>query len=542
MLNKGSALYFLDFFVPNDGDVDTALEVAVLRWTQDDKRPSVYLHSFLKPVNPVIVRWSNALSSNITKEMILKGFWPSYSDLLARDFLAGKEVVCLNPELDPCYSFTRNSTAVHGIISEWNDLFEGNEEALKNTRPSQMLEFLGLPVRDESNTKYTPLLCRLHSLVAIYSSIDFLKDSKVHYGKIEGLGLSMSKTWPIPQVNENIHRIKVVDSFDKISREDVCTFFSDALPDYLDWYELMIYAHDWKFCKRDYHMLDNLSNVFGMAEFIFSRVLSYQVSLWSLIFYSIYENKTSYAREIALSKGNLRQLPENIKVDFSRFLIIHLEDFLSLDQKKQLIRSIFYNFMLDKSQHSPHIDFNFDDLYKKRNEKPEYVFETQNPPIGSYKCFKEIRRASDNKILYRAYEIYGIGEVRDACIDRVNQLLRDFVNELYDPFASFWWNKELRLWIQYITGFTFKELSSPPRVYDEKNLTQERSYLRHTILENAKPYINAFKNDLRSIIVKINDTPEGPFTFKMTFFDVSIDIIVYQERKPGILSKLLRFN
>ena len=41
-----SALYFLDFYNPNDGELDTALEVGVLRWDQKEERPSVYLHTF----------------------------------------------------------------------------------------------------------------------------------------------------------------------------------------------------------------------------------------------------------------------------------------------------------------------------------------------------------------------------------------------------------------------------------------------------------------------------------------------------------------
>ena len=86
-----------------------------------------------------------------------------------------------------------------------------------------------------------------------------------------------------------------------------------------------------------------------MADFVFNRVLNLQMKLWVLIYYSIYDKKVKYAQEIALHEGNILSMPQAIREDFTAFFIRHLEDFLSRDQKRQLIRSMVHHYLKEKA-------------------------------------------------------------------------------------------------------------------------------------------------------------------------------------------------
>lgn len=531
-MRQKNILYFLDFYVPNEGEPETALEIGVLEYVVGARRPSVFLHSFLKPPVPHRIRWNNASEQGISRKDILQSAkeLPTQQDLLALDFFKGKQVVCLNPNLDPCKSFVNNAHAVYGIIAAWQDTFAGNEEVLKLIKPSQMLSYLGFADQDDSGARYSPLLCRLHSLVAIWLRLQEVKQKNVQLLIPDIFATFKESTiWPIQKIEE-LDILKPHNSFAEVSPSSINALFSENLADYLDWYNLSIFNHDWELNRKSVSSIDILKGKKDMAEFIFNRCLSYNMRLWVLIFYALYDKKVDYAREIALHNADFKSIHGYIKEDFSSFLIKHLDEFLTKDQKNALVRSMvkqaFKNKSLDSYQD---IDF---DAYRKTCQKERHLqmrfYERYPDGVPSVKAFREI--LSGSKVVYRCYEISGNETERQQCIYYINKLFRDFLLECSNPFASFFTDHDLSLWVGYITGYTIEELARTARPNDEEALQQMRAYYISIVDEEKLKYVCALKQRLTDIITKISKNIYADFSDKFNFMGTSIKVIVTKKQ------------
>ena len=526
-------LYFLDFYVPNDGEPDSALEIGVLQYGPRHLRPAVYLHSFILPANANRIRWNHAHEQGIDRHMILgtHGVLPTLKDLLSRSFLGGKEVVCLNPNLEPCKSFIRDAHETYGIIPTWMEVFAGDEEALKLLRPSQMLEYLGFPTTDASNTRYTALLARLHSLIAIWERLVDFKQNPAHL-QLPRERMEPSQVWPIPDHQEL--NIMSVDSFEQVSAECVHTFFSERLPDYLDWYNLNIYHHDWQFFRKSAPDIQHLKGRKSMTEFLFNQVLSYRLRIWVLIFYALYERRLDYSSEIALRKGDFKLVRQSVFDDFSDFLILHLEEFLDEDQKHRLLHSIIHQALRERAA-LPYQNISFEEFERlhRDNRERDMTFNVIAPPNCSVKAFKEI--LENRRVLYRRYEISGDEQERGACITLVNAMFRQFLGECADPFSNYWTDSYSRHWISYIYGFAWEELCRDTSPSDADALLKSRSLVADIIDSEKEQYVRQLRQQLTGIVEEINQNIVADYTRQFSFMGASIDIVI--SKKQGSLFK-----
>lgn len=541
-----SSLYFLDFYVPNEGEPETALEVGVLRFEASEGRPSVFLHSFIKPQTPKRVRWSNAYVVGITRERILGpqgADLPTLQELQMRNFLKDKTVICFNPNLEPFKSFCSKAHAVHSILGTWLELFGRDEKASKLLRPSQMLKYIGLPDADNSNTRYTALLCRLQSLIAIWSYLDDIKRAQLMQRRRNLTGQALSPIWPLHDVRTDyFEALNHAHNFAQVQPEILKSIFSDALPDYLDWNQLQVYSHDWVFKRRLQRSASHLgSRINSMADLIFNKVLSMQMKFWVLIFYAIYDKKTNYAREIALKDGVYADLPMAIKDDFSLFIINHLDDFLAPNQKRVLLKSIIHQVMGEQAR-SPFEHYDYDALYKKFSQERDnsLVFHQAKPRGGTQRCFCEIRQRNGG-ILYRRYEIAGNEHERSLSIEYVNELLRDFIREVQDPFALVWTPSGLRRWVQYITGFAWHDLVRPPQSNEDEQLMRNREFLRELIVQESLHWKEELKRNLVESVLAINKNPDGDYHHSFTFQGMSVELVVLAKTKTSLIARIFNF-
>lgn len=530
-------LYFLDFYVPNDGEPDSALEVGILRQANKNSRPTVFLHSFITPVSFIRVRWNHAHEQGIDRSMIQagQGILPTQKDLLSRNYLSGKEVVCLNPNLEPCKSFIKDAYEVHGIITTWQEVFHDDEEAQRLLKPSQMLEYLGFPVSDDSNTRYTALLSRLFSLIAIWTKLAEFKKNPKNIKKSKGQ-LPISPVWPIP--NHEDLNILSVDSFEQVSAHCVRSFFSSALPDYLDWYGLNIYHHDWSFYKKPAHDIQHLKGRKSMADFLFNQVLSYRIRIWVLIFYALYDRKLEYSCEIALKKGDFKQVQQSVYDDFSNFLIAHLQEFLDEDQKLHLVRSIIHSGLKQRAA-LPYQEINYEEFEKlyKNDSLRNMSFNVATPPNCSIKAFKEIRE--NQGVLYRRYEISGDETQRAGCITLVNELFKKFLHECSDPFSNYWTDSDIRHWISYIYGYTWDEFRRETGPADGDYLLQARSLIVDVMASETEVYVKNLKQLLTNVINEINQNIVSDYVKQFSFMGTSIDIVI-SKRQGSFIKRIFK--
>ena len=541
-----SSLYFLDFYVPNEGEPETALEVGVLRFEASEGRPTVFLHSFIKPLTPKRVRWSNAYAQGIMRERILGpqgADLPTLQELELRNFLKDKTVICFNPSLEPFKSFCSKAHAVHGILATWLEVHAKDEKASKLLRPSQMLNYIGLPDADNSNTRYTALLCRLQSLIAIWCYLDDYKRAQVLHRRHSGSGLSFTQTWPLSDVRlEYFEALNHAHSFSEVQPAILRSIFSDALPDYLDWMQLQVYSHDWVFRRRRQRSASHLgARINSMADLIFNKVLSMQMKFWVLIFYAIYDKKVNYAQEIALKNGVYAQLSTAIKDDFSLFIINHLDDFLAPNQKRILLKSIIHQVMGEQARTSFET-YDYDALYKQFSQErgSSLLFHQAKPQGCSIRCFREIRRRNEGT-LYRRYDIAGNEHERTLCIEYVNELLRAFIREVQDPFAAVWTPLGLRMWVQYITGFAWQDLFAAPQPNEDEQLSRSREFLRELIVQESKPWKEELKRNLIESVQAINKNPDGEYHNAFTFQGMSVELNVMAKTKISLWSRIFNF-
>lgn len=526
--------YFIDILIPNEGEVDSALEIGVLRYVKGENRPVVYMHSYIKPLSPQRIRWVNAIEHGINRDKVSREKFPTLKELIAVNFFTNKNVVCLNPNIEPFASFVKDSTSVQSIQSLWQDVFEGDEEAEQLTKIEQMLEYLDMPVKDDSGSRFTPLLSRLHAMVAIWDLLTEHKNKKLD---LKG-SLNLSTIWPIKSPDKNI--IHNFADFSSMPSSAINTLFSEDLSDYLNWYEMQIFSFDWVFNRKAPPSTKHLKNKVAMAEYIYLKVLSDQMKLWVLIFYSIYNKKTSFAKEIALKRGDLKHLPVSIRDDFSSFLITHLDEFLTTQQQSKLIESMIYHSMADRAIQNFE-SFDFDTMFAdfKKNKKSALSFKTVSIKSNtSIKCFKEISNA--NSILYRRYEITGDEAERYECLVKVNELFSEFKREIKKPLSLFWFNHELQGWIQYITGIPFKALSSDPSRSDDEKLIEYRNMLLQITMKYGDRWAKDLHSRLSHILEELKVCKEFEKSWSFVFQGISVEV-VFKVTKVPLYKRLLRF-
>lgn len=540
-MSQRSSLYFLDVCLPNENEPNLSVQMGILRWlAKRDDRPEVYVHTYLRPQLINRVRWTNVASMGIDKQQIIDNKkLPTIGDMIKADYLKYKRVVCFNADIEPWSSLTSQSSEVTSITSLWKEIFAKNEKALECINSlNSMLEYLGIPQRDDDNKNFPPLLLRLHAMVAVWFVLDNLKNPanprNINFAN------QCSFIWPLPKF-KNQWFDNNPQSFSDLSQTQIKEFFSNDLGLRLNWNNLSMYAHDWVYNRPQKLIQSDLVGAKELADYIFNKLLNFRVKLWLLIFYALYEHKINYSREIALKGGNFEGLSSAIKENFSHFIIAHLDDFLNEKQKLHLVSSLISQSLEEKDKASfTHYDFH--ECSKSEPDKPVYFCYSAGPELTSYKCFYEIRDAVQ-KIRYRRYTIYGQGEDRALCVDFVNKSLNSFIAEAKNPFSPFWVTSDLRLWIQFITGISWADYTRPTKMGDEPEVLSYRRNLAIVMEEANKKYLQKLRQNLIEAIESINnnegyDMPPKCFNFQGT----SIEIETCKRKKKGIFTRLFSFS
>ncbi len=535
--------FFLELGLPNEEAPEICISLDILRWSANrDERPEVYVHTLLKNKNLSRVRWNNAASLGVTREVLERDNQdlPSIEDMKEVNYLKSKRVIVFEmQDTEPWVSLLSSASIVISIKDLWKEVYADSEKAMAcNTLP-KMLEYLHLPKDDTENKQYTPLQLRLHAIAAIWYLLTTYK-AHPEEKKIRD-GFALNQIWPVQSVDDEWFpgEPKVLAQISPVAARN---FFSHSIYDHIDWYSQYIYAHDWVF-KRKNSYKENLRGQVEMADFVFNNVLDLNMQLWVLVYYSIFARRTNFALEIVLKKGVFSSLLDHVRDDFSKFLIRHLEDFLSDNQKYRLVRSIMRQSIDDRSRCS-YTDYNYNKL--STSDSPavaQYSFRTVKVKGTGVKCFWEIR-GRKGEILYRRYEISGIDDERQLCIDEVNKLFRIFLEEIRHPFSIFWVREPEQGWIQYITGQSWPELKMVPRASDSKLLKYTRQIISNIIIEESMPSIQNLKDTLKEIIEEINSYSGGKedTVKRFTFLDTSIEVCVTRRTHTSLLKRLLRLH
>lgn len=501
---RDSAIYIVDVYVPNEGEVESALEFAIIRINSPFERPTVYVHTFIQPPVSMInrIRWNDAHEHGISRDLFNEDLWPSIYDLITAEYLKEKDVVCFSAVNEPMLSLLRNCHSCFNILSRWQEAFAGDDEFNSLTDYRQMLSAIGLPSEDPSNTRYTPLMKRLHAYIAIW--LYLVKKRAHNMSPEEAMSLQETNFWPIKSVPDPWYTGEPKELSD-IPTEAICEYFSDRLPDFIDWSNMFIYRHDWKFGSDQLRMV-KLSEQDSMLNFIFYNFFNLKTRLLVLAFYAIYIGRTEYARTIALHQGTFSSLQNSIKEDFATFVIPHLDDFLSADQKRRLIEALVKELIRTKSQ-SHNEGYDFMELKKHKEEngltfKEEHIASNRNVV-----CYREI--LNKDEVLYRCFMIQGNTDERNECIDFIQEKINALLLEAKNPLSQCWLSESLKTWIEYITGFTWHELARDPRQRDSTTLTRTRHSIREIIKENSNIYFKSYYNNFRKCIEAINDVDDG---------------------------------
>lgn len=533
---RDSAIYIVDVYVPNEGEPESALEITILRIKALDSRPKVVVHSYIMPsaYHLARIRWNDAHSHGINKEIFRSGAYPTLVDIYSRDFLKDKQVVCFCSNLDPVQTLVKNASSCFSILNTWQEVFAGNELVSSFTSCRAMLDYMGLEVQDRSNTGYTPSMKRSHAYLAIWLYLSNCSQYQIqpNYGDST---LAKNNFWPLSSVVEPWYQGNPKD-FDEIPSEALCDYFSERLPDYLNWENLCIYQNDWIFGRnRNYNV--QLTKQDAMLDFIFYRLFNFKKRLLVLSFYSLYHNRTEYARLIALHQGQFSALKNYVKEDFAAFLISHLDDFLSGTQKRIIIDALVDQALQSKFE-KPVEQFNFKDMLKHQDEGSLNFVQQHLESNHNIVWYQEISTKED--LLYRCFVIKGSIVERNECIDHINTKISELLQEARNPFAPCWLSLELKEWIQAITGFTWMELSGPVRASDSESLQNTRFSIQEIIAKRSKGFLRSYLNNFKTIINDINNLPEGQHnTFCFSFMAITHDVIVDKtDAGKGLFARL----
>lgn len=536
---RDSAIYIVDVYVPNEGEPESALELSILRINDLDSRPSVYVHSYIMPSNYHLarIRWSDAHSYGISQELFRNAIWPSLSDLVAADFLKDKQVVCFCSNLDPVQTLVQNCDNCFSVLNSWQEVFAGNEYASSLTTYSQMLDYMGLDRQDFSNTGYTASLKRAHAYIAIWLYLYNCTQAQVQpeYGDNS---LAQNGFWPLSNVPSPWYDVNVKE-FSDIPFEAISQYFSQSLPDYINWSSMCIYVHDWIFGRqRNYDI--KLSNQDYMLNFIFYRLFNLKKRILVLSFYSLYNQRVDYARIIALHDGQFSTLTRYVKEDFASFMLSHLDDFLSGQQKKDIIRALVKEVLQDRFT-KPMERAGYEDMlalennHKLENNHNTHIEKKSLELNKNIVWYKEI--AIKQEIIYRCFVIKGSLQERNECIDHVNQKIGELLTEAKDPFASCWLSEDLKEWIQAITGFTWSDLSRAQKQTDSESLKNTRNTIKEIIIDNYKKYLVSYKENFKKVVTEINDLPDNERTkFCFSFMGITHEVVVDKIEDASLLS------
>lgn len=529
-----SDLYFLDFYLSNEGEIDTTLEFAILRWSQNEQRAYVYAHSFINPKVLSRVRWSNALEIGIKKSQFEQNNYPFLEEILELDLLKDKFVICLNPSAEPAKAFLQNATSSIGLLNHWCQIFSENEEALKCTKPSQMLEFIGLPVNNDTQTFYTPLMVRLFSFIAIWQYLEENKSNKRKINKLKQ-SITISPVWPLEQVDFSLFE-QQYSSLEQIEPALLSKVLSNNVADYVDWYYLSKFDHSWLINKKRSFNFNNLEGKERMAEFIFNKLFDFKLQLLVLIYYALYEEKSSLALKLAKMHNQFFDLDRSEREDFALFLVGNLGEFLKGNEKRALLRSIIHH-TINTDKKETFFDYNFEELYKYQKDK--YTFNSICLKNTSKKIFKEI--CLDNRVIYRYYELSGNSEQIALCDMQINDLFKRFYNEISDPFSSYWVNSQVKEWVEHITGYSWDIIVADANSYDNELVTNIKEFIANTINDSKKKLVQQFKEQLTKIILDIRQviaSKRDYYEYTFCFRGISIKI-VYKRTKDSFIKRLL---
>ncbi|MGN1281573.1 MAG: hypothetical protein ACI4UM_06675 [Succinivibrio sp.] len=547
MPQKSSELFFVDAYSPNRGEPGLCLEYGVLRWSNNNgesERPEVYIHSYLKPTTPGRINWSSAFSEmKISSDYIDEHpELPTIDDMIDTDYLKGRKAVCFNEDDDPFYSLVSQCSEVISIQKLWAHLYEDDESALACNTLNKMCDYIGVPPDNRENTNYTPLLKRLHKMVALFFLLQGIAKAPKKHRKMSSGGMQFTHIWPLPST-QNSWFGHEASSFAELSDEEINVFFNGNLADRIDWYKMSMYAYDWVYNRDTSKSKTDLFGRQDMSIFIFNEVLSFQMQMWVLIFYSIYTHRQETARQIALSRGNFVNIKTALVEHFSNFIIDNLDAFLNSVQKTRLVASLISQ-SLSANAGKQFEHFDYDSLRKKalgRHTGPKMYFTENNPHSPSQSCHKEIRD-SLGKVIYIRYEVKGRGRNREENKLIIVNKLKELYNSASNPFSDIWLPNELKLWIQYITGCSFSDITRISKATDSEHLQEVRTTLRKIIEQCAYSYLKALYDQAGRIVSLIQDDSVEHEPVKFNFQGISIEVTFESASKSSLWRKLFTFS
>ncbi len=549
---------FAGVFLPNDGEPEQTLEAAILEWQvgEADRAPGslntlprVFMHSFVCPRYPARVRWGNAEERGLDSRKLRKhaATFPSIDDLLSEDYLKGRNVVVFDDSKDPLHSMVAHAASVESLAQMWTRVFSegGDEQAREITRLPQMLEYLGFPSVQsmaQRTSHYTYLLLELFAMAAVWS---VLEELRIHARKVKTVrgSLPLSQLWPVRESPDEWFSGEHT-TLASIPAREIDFFFSRDMQSYIDWRRTNIYVNDWVFRRQrdSAFALRELEDRDRFVESIFCEVLDLRMQIWALVFYSVFEGKTAYARDVALQDGHLASLQSSARSDFVAFMAAHLQDFLSPAQKRDLLSRIIRHYLLVKSR-MPFESYDFAALSRDQHRNPldRQYFLREGPENVRVKCFREIA-TRDKVIRYRCYEISGHGEERDISVKWVNELFRMFMEEIKNPFSHFWTTPATHKWIRCITGVSWEAIARQPRINELSSVIAVRSLVSQVISEESLGYVKSLRKHLADDIARINSSPDSEFTDRFAFMGVSVEIIVMNRSQTPLLKRLFNFS
>lgn len=526
-MTRERALYIVDVYVPNEGEPDSALELTILRVIDPETPPQVYVHTYIRPEQHILnrIRWNHAQSYGIERSMIQDSDYPSFKELLGADYLSDKVVVCFCSSFEPLQTLLANCHGCYSLLNMWQDVFAGHDDASQVNSVEQMLEYMGLPTQDSSNSHYTRCMKRCRAMMSIWLYLFTCKSDQLRpeRGQSEH---AQSLFWPMQNIPDPWYDPNAKELTD-IPEQAICDYFSERLPEYVHWNNVCLYDQDWRF-QRECNFEAKAVEQDAMLNFIFYRLFSLPKRLMVLTFYALCQKRTDYARIIALHQGQLNTLQTSVKEDFAAFVILHLTDFLLTKQKRDIICALVEQVMQDKFERQ-RSTFDFDELYKKHELQQKQRAKTrargsyfnQNRSETEDMSFVRERLSSSrnifwyrelklqDEVLLRRFTIMGSNEERDECIDLISAKLNELIAEAKNPFSSCWLSPSLKQWIEFITGFAWSDLAHMPRPNDAPSLIDARNTLREIIAKRAHPYIEAYISNLKKAIEEINQIPEG---------------------------------
>ena len=277
-----------------------------------------------------------------------------------------------------------------------------------------------------------------------------------------------------------------------------------------------------------------------MLNFIFYRLFNLKKRILVLSFYSLYNQRVDYARIIALHDGQFSTLTRYVKEDFASFMLSHLDDFLSGQQKKDIIRALVKEVLQDRFT-KPMERAGYEDMlalennHKLENNHNTHIEKKSLELNKNIVWYKEI--AIKQEIIYRCFVIKGSLQERNECIDHVNQKIGELLTEAKDPFASCWLSEDLKEWIQAITGFTWSDLSRAQKQTDSESLKNTRNTIKEIIIDNYKKYLVSYKENFKKVVTEINDLPDNERTkFCFSFMGITHEVVVDKIEDASLLS------